>query len=284
MNIESFQDTLFEDPLGLRLKHAREKAGLSKESAAQQLKFPLSVIDAIEREDWQRLGAPIFVRSYVGSYARMLGLPVSLAEEAVRDKPMPALVAVGSGSPAKRMFDRSLMNLAYLVMTVVIAGLAIALAMHFQSSSRPAPVPSLSLDTPALNSPISGNAASAPAAPVPSPPPASKSEAPVMASLAPAFALNAPGEHELVLRFRGDSWMDATGPDGARIEQGLVPAGSERRYELSKVARIVLGDADQVDASLGRGKLDLTPYHLANDAKVARFAVSSDGALMAVDN
>lgn len=283
MNVESFQDTLFEDPLGLRLKHAREKAGLSRESAALRLKFPLSVIDAIEREDWQRLGAPIFVRSYVGSYARMLGLPASLAEEAVRDNPMPALVAVGSGSPAKRMFDRGLMNLAYLVMTVVIAGLAIALAMHFQSSSRAAPAPSLSLDTPVPNGPISGNAASAPATSVPAPATA-KSEAPVMASLAPPFAANAPGEHELVLRFRGDSWMDATGPDGARIEQGLVPAGSERRYELSKVARIVLGDAEQVDASLGQDRLDLSPYHLANDAKVARFAVSSDGALMAVDN
>lgn len=272
MNNESFQDTLFEDPVGLRLKHAREKAGLSREAAAQQLKIPPSVIDSIEREDWLRLGAPIFVRSYVSSYARLLGLPASLAEEAVRDKPAPALVAVGSGSPAKRMFDRSLVNLAYLVMTVVIAGLAIALAMHFQSSSRPVPAPSVSLDSPVLNPPSPARIA---------PPPAAN--AVVMASLTPSFASAAPGEHELVLRFHGDSWMDATGPDGLRIERGLVPAGSERRYEAGKIARIVLGDADQVDVSLGADKLDLARYHDVNDAKVARFAVSSAGTIAAVD-
>lgn len=276
MNIESFQDTLFEDPIGLRLKHSREKAGLSKESAAQQLKFPVAVIDAIEREDWPRLGAPIFVRSYLGSYARLLGLPATLADEAVRDKPTPALVAVGSGSPVKRVFDRGLMNLAYLVMTVVIAGLAIALVMHFQSTSRPAPTPSLSLDSPTLD-----RMASEPSERVV---PLAAPAAPVLASLAPTFAATAPGAHELLLHFRGESWIDAIGPEGIRIERGLVPAGSERRYGAGKIARIVLGDADQVEASLGADKLDLTPYHDANDAKVARFAVSSDGTLAAADH
>jgi cytoskeleton protein RodZ len=263
---------LFEDPLGLRLKHAREKAGISKETAAQKLKFPLSVVEAIEKEDWLRLGAPIFVRSYVGSYARLLGLPASLAEEAVRDKPAPSLVAVGSGSPAKRMFDRGLMNLAYLVMTIVIAGLAIALAMHFQSTSRPAPTPSLSLES---SEPDRGSPRSA----VPAP-----TNAVVMASLSPPIASIAPGENELVLRFRGDSWMEATGPGGVRIDRGLVPAGSERRYDPGKIARIVLGDADQVDVSLGANKVDLARYHDVNDAKVARFAVSSAGTLAAVDD
>ena len=51
MSHESFQDSLFEDPLGLKLKHAREKAGMSKEIAAQQLKFPLAVVEAIEKPD-----------------------------------------------------------------------------------------------------------------------------------------------------------------------------------------------------------------------------------------
>jgi cytoskeleton protein RodZ len=199
-----------------------------------------------------------------------------LAEEAVRDKPTPSLVAVGSGSPAKRMFDRSLMNLAYLVMTVVIAGLAIALAMHFQSSSRPASAPRLSLDAPSSASPLPASAAPLP------PPSAAASEAPVMASLTPPVASATPGGRELVLRFRGDSWMEATGPDGVRIERGLVPAGSERHYDPGKVVRIVLGDADQVDASLGQGKVDLRQYQDANDPKVVRFAVSSAGTLAAV--
>ena len=259
MNDEIVQDTLFADPVGLRLRHAREKERWSKEAVAQQLKFPVAVVEAIEREDWQRLGAPIFVRSYISSYARLLGLPASLADEAVRDKPAPTLVALGTGSTARRLFDRGLMNLAYLVMTVAIAGLAIALAMHFQSDSASAPAPALSLD-----------------GPVP--------DRTVMASLTPSLPAPQPDTKELQLYFRGPSWIDANGPDGIEIERGLVAAGSERHYRIDQVSRIVLGDADQVDASLGATRLDLAPFRDGDDAKVARFAVSSDGALVNLDH
>ena len=92
---DNLQDSLFEDPVGLRFRHAREKARWSLESAAQQLKLPVAVLDAIEREDWPRLGAPIFVRSYVGSYAKLLGLPASVADEVVRGKPQPQLASIG---------------------------------------------------------------------------------------------------------------------------------------------------------------------------------------------
>ncbi len=286
MNIESFQDTLFEDPVGLRLKHAREKERLSKEAVAQQLKFPVSVIEAIEREDWPRLGAPIFVRSYIGSYARLLGLPSTLADEAVRDKPAPALVAVGNGSPARRLFDRGLMNLAYLVMTVVIAGLAIALAVHYQAAARLAPASALSLDAPTpANLVPTGDASAGLPDPVVSVPVVNSTAAPVMASLAPPLSpTSTPNARELQLRFRGESWIDATDLAGTRIERGLVPAGSERRYELSQISRIVLGDSNAVEASLGPGRLDLAPFRDVNDAKVVRFAVSSDGKLVAVAN
>ena len=146
MTTESFQDTLFEDPIGMRFRHAREKARLSLESVAQQLKLPVAVLDAIEREDWARLGAPIFIRSYVGSYAKLLGLPATLADEVVRGKPAPQLMAITSGPPARRAFDRRLINLAYLAMTVVIVGSVILLAMYFQAPKRSAEV--LPLDQP----------------------------------------------------------------------------------------------------------------------------------------
>jgi cytoskeleton protein RodZ len=145
MTIESFQDTLFEDPIGLRFRHAREKARWSQESVAQQLKLPVAVLDAIEREDWARLGAPIFVRSYVGSYARLLGLPASLADDVVRGKPAPQLVAIGGSTLVKP--NRNAVNLVYVVMTLVIVAAVVALAMYYQSPRRSATV--LPLDMPA---------------------------------------------------------------------------------------------------------------------------------------
>ena len=277
MNDEIVQDTLFADPVGLRLRHAREKERLSKEAVAQQLKFPVAVVEAIEREDWQRLGAPIFVRSYISSYARLLGLPATLAEEAVRDKAAPALVAVGTGSPARRLFDRGLMNLAYLVMTVAIAGLVIALAMHFQSESPSTPIPALSLDAPVPDRTVMASL-------TPSLPTPISSLAAVAASPVPAAPIADANAKELLLYFRGQSWIDAKGPGGLQLERGLVAAGSERRYRMDQVSRIVLGDADQVDASLGAAKLDLAPFRDGDDAKVARFAVSSDGVLVNLDH
>ena len=274
MTIESFQDTLFEDPIGLRFRHAREKARLSIDTVAQQLKLPVAILEAIEKEDWTRLGAPIFIRSYVGSYAKILGLPTTLADEVVRGKPAPQLTAITGSSPTKRMFDRSLTNLAYLAMTVVIVGSVVVLAMYFQSPRRGAEV--LPLDAPAgysstdLNTtPVASGAGVEPnsAAAV-----AQAADVPVMASLAPTMPTGT--SKEIVLRFRGESWVDIVNKAGTHIERGIVAAGAERRYAADQLSQVTLGDAASVDVSVAGAALDLTPYREAN---VAHFTVSSEG-------
>jgi cytoskeleton protein RodZ len=274
MTIESFQDTLFEDPIGLRFRHAREKARLSIDTVAQQLKLPVAILEAIEKEDWTRLGAPIFIRSYVGSYAKVLGLPATLADEVVRGKPAPQLNAISSSSPAKRVFDRSMMNLAYLAMTVVIVGSVVVLAMYLQSPKRSAEV--LPLDAPAGYSstelsatPVAGSDGVAPNSAAAA---ARAANAPVMASLAPTMPAGA--SHEIVLRFRGDSWVDIVDRTGAHVERGIVAAGTERRYAADQLSQVTLGDAASVDVSVAGAALDLTPYREAN---VAHFTVSSEG-------
>lgn len=281
MTVESFQDTLFEDPIGLRFRHAREKARWSLESVAQQLKLPVAVLEAIEREDWARLGAPIFARSYVGSYARILGLPTTLADDVVRGKPTPQLVTIGNSMPARRAVDRGLMNLAYLVMTILIVGSVVMLAMYFQSPRRSAEA--LPLDPPSV---IAGQAASEPL-PTPVAPgePATGSAAPiaqeaVMAPLVPSQSTDSaqPG-NDIVLRFRGDSWVEIVDQAGTQIERGLVPAGTERRFAAGQVAHVTLGDAKAVDVDLGSAPLDLVPY---SEANVARFTVSSEGKIFPV--
>lgn len=269
MSIDSFQDSLFEDPIGLRFRHCREKQRMSLESAAQQLKLPVAILDAIEREDWVRLGAPIFVRSYVGSYARFLGLPATLADEVVRGKPAPQLAAIGS-PPSRRHFDRSVMSLAYVAMTVVILGSVVALAMYYRGSVRGS--------SDLLPPDATATYASADAA---------QAEGPVTASLAPpigpatAATAVAPdasavvaGPLEIVLNFRGESWVDIVDRSGAHIERGVVPAGSERRFAGGQLAEVTLGDATAVEVSAGGAAVDLAPYR---EAKVAHFTVSSEG-------
>ncbi len=260
MSIESFQDTLFEDPIGLRFRHAREKGKISLESVAQQLKLPVAILDAIEREDWVRLGAPIFVRSYVGSYAKFLGLPITLADDVVRGKPAPQLASVGSNAAPRRVFDRSLMNLAYLAMTVVIVGSVVMLAMYFQTPKRN--VDSLPLDS--LSTYADANVA-----------PATVNSETVTASLAPSLpATPAAAANEMVLRFRADSWVDLVNRQGVHVERGMVTSGSERRFADGQLAAVTLGDSTAVEVSMAGVAVDLAPYRKAN---VAHFTVSSDG-------
>ena len=104
------QEALFQDPIGLRLKQARVSQSLSIAEVGQQLKLPVAIIEAMERDDWARLGAPVYVRSYLGSYLRLVGLPESLAEQVAQSKPTPQLVPMGSRSRMRRVLDQSLRN------------------------------------------------------------------------------------------------------------------------------------------------------------------------------
>ncbi|MGD5980629.1 helix-turn-helix domain-containing protein, partial [Xanthomonas citri pv. citri] len=66
---------------GARLKQAREAAGLSIEDVAAKLKMPARAIQSLEQDDFARIGAPVFVRGQLRSYARLLG--VDLEEQLV---------------------------------------------------------------------------------------------------------------------------------------------------------------------------------------------------------
>lgn len=296
------QDSLFQDPLGQRLRAARERAGLSREQAAQRLRLPHVIVEAMEREDWQRLGAPIYIRANLSAYLNLLGLPAALVEGPVNMAATPRLEALERRPRLQQVFERGVRNLVYLTMTAVIAVPAVWLATHYQSGS---PMATVSLEPDAIPSvdpftlpeaspdesiapgdevmtalaasdangevnPPQEDDADTPAE-VPLPAAAS---APVMAAMAsfPRPALAAARQDVLRLVFREASWLEVLGADGRRIERDLVPAGSEREYPISESLRITLGDADAVEVRRGTERIDLTPFR---SAKVARFAVSS---------
>ena len=49
---------------GQHLREAREAAGLAVDEVATRLRMPIQVVRSLEQEDWQRLGAPVFVRGH----------------------------------------------------------------------------------------------------------------------------------------------------------------------------------------------------------------------------
>ncbi len=300
MTAPRLQDSLFQDPIGMRLRMARENAGLTREAAAQQLRLPSAIVDALEREDWQRLGAPIYVRAHLSAYLKLLGLPADLVDAPAAQKPAPRLAAMASRSRLQSVLERGFRNAVYLVMTAVIVVPVVWLATHYDSRQKL--VAAISLEPEVVQPTVA--TATKPKASVPLPavivedmsaPPVATAEAltdavpptsaassgadapPVVASLAPfPHAASAPepvaGDEGLHLRFRQESWLELIAADGRRIERGLVAAGSERVLPAGEAVRVTLGNADAVEVEHAGEVMDLTPYRSAN---VARFTVSS---------
>ncbi len=65
-----------EPGIGERLTHARESRGLTIDAAAQDLHVDPSVLRALENEDFEALGAPVFAKGHMRKYGVLLGLPV----------------------------------------------------------------------------------------------------------------------------------------------------------------------------------------------------------------
>ena len=61
---------------GQRLKAERERRGLSTQKAANELLLDDWVVVALEADDYQRVGAPVFIKGHLKRYAALLGIPV----------------------------------------------------------------------------------------------------------------------------------------------------------------------------------------------------------------
>lgn len=261
---------------GQYLREAREAAGLGVDEVASRLRMPVQVVRSLEQEDWQRLGAPVFVRGQLRSYAKLLGVDLEPLLQKAHLAPIepPKLVSHTHTPRVKRVLESTARRAVYVVMTGVLAvPVWYATRNHFD-----APAPSTaSLDVvPPSAAPANGDAASTPA---PAKPEDSRSAAPYIASMTPVptRAAAPPASGGLSLHFTGDSWIQVLAPDGSAVEKALVRAGEDRRYGAGEVGRVTLGNASAVEVQQAGTIVDVKPFQRAN---VARFAVSSDGSVV----
>jgi len=290
--------------LGQRLRERRLARGMSVADVAGGLRAPQSLVDAIERDDHERLGAAVYARGYLSSYARLVDVPESAVEQALasRETVEAPLQPPAHVSNARYMLDRYARRGAYLVLTASI----VLPVLWFKDQLAVQQLGLKSLDTPVETAlrevdevagrPLPGAIAS-PVSPVQ---PADGDDMTVVASLAPFYAppsvvAEAPAEAAAAepmvadalaptpgagagwqLSVSRDSWVEVLAADGRRLEYGLLRAGSVRAYPAGAVSAFALGNADGIELSRDGESVDLTPYRRAN---VARFTVSSDGRL-----
>lgn len=261
--------------VGERLRAAREQAGLSVADVAGRLRMQLRVVEALEAENWSRLGAQVFVRGQLRSYLRLLGLPETLSDS-VPDATLaqaPELTPRTYTPPMQRMLDKAMGRAVYVVITaLIVVPVWVATRTHVGSVDDVTASLGLAND-PAVAQPESRP--SGPTAVTASLTGMSKRAQPA-APADEAQAVQSAASGELMLRFNGDSWMEVNGRDGRQIEHALVRAGQERRFGIGDVGRVVLGNAGAVDVVRGGDVQDLSGFQRAS---VARFTVSSDGVL-----
>lgn len=246
---------------GESLRAAREAAGMSLAEVGAQLHMQVRIVQALEAGDWQRLGAPVFVRGQLRSYARLMKVDLEPLLDQVRMAPVQPvqLVSRSHTSHFQRIAESIGRRAVYAVMTVaLVIPVWLATQSHFGKDPRA---------TASLDAPPPAPASAAP-----------NNAAPIAASLTPLPRAEAPA---LKLVFAADSWLTATAADGNSLEKGLVKAGEQRSYRAGEIARLVIGNAAAVEVQQAGSTVDVMPYVRGN---VARLAVSSDGSLAPVAN
>ena len=262
------------------LREARVAAGLELEEVARRLHMPVHVVRALEEGRWEVVGAQVFVRGQLRSYARLLGVDLEpLLEAEVAPAAPVELVSHAHTPRLQRVMESMGRRAVYVVITAAIAvPVWLATRSHFAQT----PPVAASLDAVPPAAPAGGAARSASGTARPAArPQAGAPAAPYVASLAPPVAQQPPAQAAaLQLEFQGDSWMQVIGRDGQVLEQGLMRGGDARSFPAADVARVVLGNAAVVRVQQGASIVDLAPYQRAN---VARFAVSSDGSVTSAE-
>jgi cytoskeleton protein RodZ len=296
-----------ERSLGTRFRAAREARGMGIADTAAALRAPAHIVEAIEADDLDRLGVPVFARGYLTSYARLLGMPpavvdVALAQRVEPTQPLQSSVHV---SRSRVVGERLARKGAYLVLTVSLVAPFVYYATQDQVPvhelglrSLDAPTETVAVvEDPASTAVESGGDALAPPAddaqmgerqlaatdyaaatqePTAGESTASERDLTVMASMAPFSRRSGAAGSGWVLSVQEDSWVEVVDSAGRRLEFGLVRGGSERRYPADRVASVAVGNARGVRLERGGEQVDLAPFQRAN---VARFTVSSDGRL-----
>ena len=259
------------DGCGARLRAARVAAGLTHEDVAARLKMPVRVVRALEADDWTPLGAPVFVRGQLRSYARLLKVDIEheLLESPIKPVAPPELVSHTHVPRYRVMAEQLARRAVYVVLTVAIA-LPVWLATRPHLSNGLAVE---SLDLPAA---VTGDPDPRPEARAPverTPIIASMAALPQRKSADPAPASG------LSLKFNEASWVQVFSQDGEALEQGMMEPGQRLSYGKGQVGRVVLGNSAAVEARRDGEAIDLQPFIRAN---VARFTLSSDGSLAPV--
>jgi cytoskeleton protein RodZ len=265
--------------VGQILRDAREARGMTLEDAAMRLRLMHRQIEAMETDDFESLGQPVFARGFVRNYARLLGIePDALLARMEGAPAEPA--AVGHAEPP---LPRSWLTSPWLILLmlglVVVVAVPVALYLWLNSEgdeglvdpvppitqTRPAAVaaPAPAVESAEVDSPA------APLAPIPPVEPAAVVPEPAEADVPAASAAPA-ASSVLHLEFGDESWVEIKDASGRMLHRQLNPPGSSVEIHGHPPFDVLIGNAAQTRMTYNGRPIDLKPFTAVT---VARFTL-----------
>lgn len=280
--------------LGQRLMRARVLQGWSQADVAARLRLPIKLIDRLEQDNYAGLTHGMFLRGYLGSYARLVGICAEQAEDvAVAHAETAPLVATGTIPRSRYLFERYSVSATYLVLTAIIVVPVVWLATHGglgQNFAHTTPLdpPAAEMVTvqtiPASFAPVRYSADLADTATDVSAVEPVVEQAPIVASMTPfsmassqlpahrsVAATVGSGAHTLELKLAQQSWVEITTADGRKLESGTLAAGSEHTYLSDGPLSVRIGNTQGAQVLVDGRIVDLTPFQHANVAHIKLF-------------
>lgn len=218
--------------LGEEFRSAREARGLSVSDVAEQIHIRSVYLAAIENEEWTSIGAPVYVRGFIRTYARFLALDGEAAVARFNDAvpaARPSSHAAPVAATARERSGPSPWALLAGLVALVLVGYVIYEYVTLRQTGPGAVAVQPSSAPGGSQSPApTGGPAPASAAPTSSPTPAPR--------------------HHLAVRLVQRSWLRVA-VDGQTKLEGIYPAGTSKSF-TGKIADLRVGNAGGVTVSV----------------------------------
>jgi cytoskeleton protein RodZ len=285
--------------IGARLRAARERKGYTVLQAAEKMHVDPKMLDALEGEDFEALGAPVYVRGHLKHYAELIDEQSSelqgLYSNSIRAG-QPDLTRIPKAEPQSDP-RRLTAPAAVVIVVFAFAGVVwwvLSVSKGHIGGTRRQPV---AAEAPKLVAPGAGprngheRESEAPAAATPEPvsvtapakpstqaaqEPPSAGQAAGLATPAGDGASRPPSRPaELTLKFSTESWAEVYDAAGERLFYDVGPANSVKTFKGTAPLRIVLGNAPGVVVQVNGHVADLAS--VTHSDGTAQFSLTRSG-------
>lgn len=261
---------------GELLRQEREGRGLSVQQVADELHLDVKVINALESNDFQLLGVPVYAKGHLRKYAILLGLSPELViqrYQALSDVPAVPEVLPTATATAPTLRPRVSLRVPLWIVAGAVTGAGLlwlaGWLLERLEPGAPAEAPSSAQVV-------------VPATPEPEPAPQPDMrpvEAPAVepqTAETPPAAAPTEGTVTMRLQFSGASWTEIYDARGQRLMYGIGQQGQTRTVSGVPPLKVTLGAAAAVGIELNDKTVPI-PRRTGKDA--ARFTVAADGSV-----